>query len=52
MRTALLVFVETDAGLTGVGEMTLGAGPVATTRAAIEDELGPMLIGTTARGAG
>lgn len=44
-RTALLVFVQTDSGLRGVGEATLAAGPVATTRAAIEQELAPMLVG-------
>lgn len=44
-RTALLVFVETDAGLQGVGEATLAAGPAVVTRTAIEEELAPMLLG-------
>ncbi|HVC29610.1 MAG TPA: enolase C-terminal domain-like protein, partial [Steroidobacteraceae bacterium] len=44
-RVALLVFVETDAGLTGVGEATLAAAPASITRAVVEDELAPMLVG-------
>jgi L-alanine-DL-glutamate epimerase-like enolase superfamily enzyme len=44
-RTALLVFVETDAGLTGVGEATLAAGPAGVTQVVIEEELTPMLLG-------
>lgn len=44
-RQALLVFVETDAGLSGVGEATLAAAPAAVTRTVIEEELAPMLLG-------
>jgi L-alanine-DL-glutamate epimerase-like enolase superfamily enzyme len=44
-RTALLVFVETDSLLTGVGEATLAAAPASVTRAVVEDELAPMIMG-------
>lgn len=44
-RSALLVFVETDAGLTGVGEATLAAAPASITRAVVEQELAPMIVG-------
>jgi L-alanine-DL-glutamate epimerase-like enolase superfamily enzyme len=44
-RQALLLEVETDDGMIGLGEAGLGGGPVASTRALVEHELKPMLVG-------
>jgi L-alanine-DL-glutamate epimerase-like enolase superfamily enzyme len=44
-RTGLLVFVETDAGLRGVGEAVPALGPPISTQTVIERELAPLLVG-------
>lgn len=44
-RNALIVEVETDAGLTGIAEAGSAGGPPASTAAVIEHELKPLLIG-------
>lgn len=44
-RSALIVEVETDDGLVGVGQASISPGPAGTTQAVIEQELRPYLIG-------
>jgi L-alanine-DL-glutamate epimerase-like enolase superfamily enzyme len=44
-RQAVLVFVETDAGITGIGEAAPFGGPAITTADAVEQELSPLLVG-------
>jgi L-alanine-DL-glutamate epimerase-like enolase superfamily enzyme len=44
-RNALIVEIETDAGLTGIAEAGSAGGPPASTAAVIEHELKPLLIG-------
>jgi L-alanine-DL-glutamate epimerase-like enolase superfamily enzyme len=44
-RQALLIEIETDDGMVGLGEAGLGGGPVASTRVVVEHELKPMLVG-------
>ncbi len=44
-RSALLVEVETDTGLTGIGEAGTSGGPVVSTQTIIEQELTPLLVG-------
>ena len=45
VRNALIVEIETDAGLTGIAEAGSAGGPPASTAAVIEHELKPLLIG-------
>ena len=44
-RSALLVEVETDDGVTGIGEAGVGGGAPSVTRAVVEQLLKPMLVG-------
>jgi D-galactarolactone cycloisomerase len=44
-RSALLVEVETDAGLVGIGEAGSAGGPLASTQVVVEQELKPLLVG-------
>jgi len=44
-RGGLLVEVETDEGIVGIGESGTGGGPAAITQAVIETELQPLLLG-------
>jgi L-alanine-DL-glutamate epimerase-like enolase superfamily enzyme len=44
-RHALLVEIETDTGLIGLGEAGSAGGPLASTQTIVEQELKPMLIG-------
>ncbi len=44
-RHAVLVFVDTDLGITGIGEAAPFGGPSATTAAVVENELGPLIHG-------
>ena len=48
-KPALLVEVETDAGLVGLGEAAHFGGPLASTKAVIEGELRPHLVGEDPR---
>lgn len=48
VKRSLLVFVETDSGLTGVGETWVDAGDPASLIAFIEKDLAPVLIGESA----
>jgi len=44
-RNALLVEIETDTGLIGVGEAGSAGGPLASTQVVVEQELKPLLLG-------
>ena len=44
-RNALLVEIETDTGLVGLGEAGSAGGPLASTQAIVEHELKPLLLG-------
>ena len=44
-RNALLVEIETDTGLVGLGEAGSAGGPLASTQVVVEQELKPMLVG-------
>jgi D-galactarolactone cycloisomerase len=44
-RGSLIVEIETDSGITGIGEAGTGGGPPAVTQAVVEKELAPLLIG-------
>jgi L-alanine-DL-glutamate epimerase-like enolase superfamily enzyme len=44
-RQALLVEIETDTGLVGIGEAGSAGGPLASTQTVVEQELKPMLLG-------
>lgn len=44
-RNALLVEVETDSGLVGIGEAGSAGGPLVSTQVVIEQELKPLLVG-------
>jgi L-alanine-DL-glutamate epimerase-like enolase superfamily enzyme len=44
-RNALLVEVETDTGLVGLGEAGSAGGPLASTQVVVEQELKPLLLG-------
>jgi D-galactarolactone cycloisomerase len=44
-RGGLLVEIETDSGLVGIGEAGTGGGPASVTQAVIEQELAPLLLG-------
>ena len=44
-RNSLLVEVETDTGLIGLGEAGCAGGPMSSTRGVIEGELKPLLLG-------
>jgi L-alanine-DL-glutamate epimerase-like enolase superfamily enzyme len=44
-RHALLVEIETDNGLVGIGEAGSAGGPLASTRVVVEQELKPLLLG-------
>jgi L-alanine-DL-glutamate epimerase-like enolase superfamily enzyme len=48
-RQALLVQVETDEGVTGLGESAVWGGPHSTTMSVIEHELRPLVIGEDPR---
>jgi L-alanine-DL-glutamate epimerase-like enolase superfamily enzyme len=48
-RHSVLVFVDTDAGLTGIGEAAPFGGPAKTTADAVEQELAPLIVGEDAR---
>ena len=48
-KPIVLAFVETDDGLTGVGEAWVGGASPRALIAAIEDDLGPLLIGADPR---
>jgi L-alanine-DL-glutamate epimerase-like enolase superfamily enzyme len=45
VRSALLVEIETDTGLVGIGEAGSAGGPLASTRVVVEQELKPLLLG-------
>lgn len=45
VRNALLVEIETDDGLVGLGEAGSAGGPLASTRVVVEQELKPLLVG-------
>ena len=45
VRAALLVFVETDSGLVGIGEAGVAGGPAISTRTVVERELAPLILG-------
>lgn len=47
-RQALLVVVETDAGLCGVGEAFTYGAPLAAAKAVVEEQLAPRLVGRDA----
>src|SRR4029453_11947433 len=44
-RHALLVEIETDTGLVGLGEAGSAGGPLASTQVIVEQELKPLLLG-------
>ena len=44
-RNALLVFLDTDAGLTGIGEAGVAGRPAISTRTIVEQELAPLVVG-------
>ena len=44
-RNALLVEIETDTGLIGLGEAGSAGGPLASTQVVVELELKPLLLG-------
>jgi L-alanine-DL-glutamate epimerase-like enolase superfamily enzyme len=44
-RGALLVFLQTDTGLVGVGEAGVAGGPIVSTRTVVERELAPLVVG-------
>jgi L-alanine-DL-glutamate epimerase-like enolase superfamily enzyme len=44
-RHALLVEIETDTGLVGIGEAGSAGGPLASTQVVVEQELKPLLLG-------
>jgi L-alanine-DL-glutamate epimerase-like enolase superfamily enzyme len=44
-RNALLIEIETDTGLVGLGEAGAAGGPLASTATVVEHELKPMLLG-------
>lgn len=44
-RHALLVEIETDTGLVGLGEAGSAGGPLASTQVVVEQELAPLLLG-------
>ncbi|MBR3228150.1 MAG: mandelate racemase/muconate lactonizing enzyme family protein [Erysipelotrichaceae bacterium] len=44
-RNAVIVTVETDTGLKGIGESACFGGPAETTKYIVENELGPIIIG-------
>jgi L-alanine-DL-glutamate epimerase-like enolase superfamily enzyme len=45
VRNALLVEIETDNGLVGLGEAGSAGGPLASTQVVVEQELKPLLVG-------
>ena len=45
VRSSLLVEVETDNGLIGIGEAGSAGGPLASTQVVVERELKPLLLG-------
>lgn len=45
VRNALLVEIETDNGLIGLGEAGSAGGPLASTQVVVEQELKPLLVG-------
>jgi len=47
-RQSLLVHVDTDEGIAGVGEAACFGGPIDSTRTVIESELAPLVIGEEA----
>src|SRR5919199_3433549 len=47
-RNALLVEIETDNGLIGIGEAGSAGGPLVSTQVVVEHELKPLLIGENA----
>ncbi|MEK7215068.1 MAG: hypothetical protein AAB289_05695 [Chloroflexota bacterium] len=44
-RSALLVEVETDTGMVGLGEAGSSGGPMVVSRTMVEQELKPLLLG-------
>ncbi|MFN8524796.1 MAG: mandelate racemase/muconate lactonizing enzyme family protein [Chloroflexota bacterium] len=44
-RAALLVIVETDSGLTGIGESGVAGGPSISTKTVVDRELAPLVVG-------
>src|SRR5262247_98627 len=44
-RNTLLVEIETDTGLVGLGEAGSAGGPLASTQVVVEQELKPLLVG-------
>ena len=48
-RQALLIEIDTDEGLTGLGESAVWGGPHASTMAVIEHELRPLVVGQDPR---
>ncbi len=44
-RDLLLVLIETDTGLTGIGEASTAGGPIISTKVVLERELRPLLLG-------
>ena len=51
-RQALLVEVETDNGLVGIGEAGSAGGPLASTQVVVEHELKPLLLRSEERRVG
>ncbi len=49
VRNVLLVEIETDTGLIGLGEAGVAGGPVVSTQTVVEQELKPMLLGEDPR---
>ncbi|MBQ6478966.1 MAG: mandelate racemase/muconate lactonizing enzyme family protein [Erysipelotrichaceae bacterium] len=45
VRNAVIVTVETDAGISGIGEAACFGGPAESTKFIVEKELGPIVIG-------
>lgn len=44
-RNALLVLLETDTGLVGIGEAGVAGGPAISTSTVVEQELAPLIVG-------
>jgi L-alanine-DL-glutamate epimerase-like enolase superfamily enzyme len=44
-RNALLVLLETDTGLVGIGESGVAGGPIVSTQTVVERELAPLVLG-------